>query len=137
MDNSNSNKIKGNKNIIEQVLKIPVELTHRNKNKQDLNKKKFEELVLVLEQIENRTYLINDEFNLDLSKYDELYYIVINNLLDLLYPVDIVNLIKFYCYGRIDDEGKIRPIIDNENNEIFLNNPQDLYNLIQTIVYKK
>ena len=96
MDKENVNKVKSSKNIIEQVLKIPTELTHRTKTKNDLNKRKFDELILALENIEGRSMLLVEEFNLDLSKYEELYYVAINNLLDLLYPVDVVNLIKFY-----------------------------------------
>lgn len=137
MENEKVEKVKNNKKIVEQILNVPLELTHRNKTKHDINKKKFEELILTLERLDNRTCLLNEEFVLDLTKFEESYYIVINNLLELLYTEDICNLIKFYVYGRLDDEGKVRPLIDNEGGEIVLNNPSELYNLIQQILSKR
>lgn len=137
MDKENVEKIKNNKKIIEQVLNIPTELTHRNKTKNDLIKKKFEELIITLEQIDNRSCLLNSDFSLNLINFEEPYYIIINNLLELLYPIEIVNLIKYYVYGRMDENGKIIPLTDNEGGEIILNNPGELYSLIQQILNRK
>lgn len=127
----NVSKIKNSQKIIEQVLQVPTNISHRSKTKSDIIKKKFEELILNLELLNNRSNLLFEEFNLDLEKYDELYYKVIYTLLDLTYSEQINNLIKFYLYGRIASDGSIIPILDSEGTEIFLQNPSDLYNLVQ------
>lgn len=128
----NVEKIKSSKQIVEKVLGSEINLSHRTRTKYDLDKKKFEDVIINLEQIEIRSNLLQTEFEIDLSKYETLYYNVIDNLLELLYPKEAIQLIKFYLYGRISNSGETIYLKDDKGNDIILENTTQLYNIIQT-----
>lgn len=130
----NVEKIKSSKQIVEKVLGSEVNLSHRNRTKYDLDKKRFENVILNLEQIELRANLLQNEFEIDLSKYETIYYTIIDNLFELLYPKEAIQLIKFYLYGRISNEGEAVYLKDNKGNDIVLENITQLYNLVQNLL---
>jgi hypothetical protein len=78
--------------------------------------------------------ILSLDFDLDLSKYEELYYNVINDLLSLMYPKEAIEIINFYLYSRTSPEGDNVVLKDIEGNEIILENSSQLYNIIQNIV---
>jgi len=130
----NVKKIKSSQKIIEHILGSPTKISHTTKTKYDLDKKKFSEIILNLEQMHIRSGILSLDFNLDLSKYEELYYNVINDLFSLLYPKEAVEIINFYLYSRKSPEGNDVILKDLEGNEIILENPSQLYNIVQNIV---
>ncbi len=130
----NVEKIKSSRQIVEKVLGSEVNLSHRNRTKYDLDKKRFENVILNLEQIELRSNLLQNEFEIDLSKYETIYYTIIDNLFELLYPKEAIQLIKFYLYGRISNEGEAVYLKDNKGNDIVLENITQLYNLVQNLL---
>lgn len=130
----NVEKIKSSRQIVEKVLGSEVNLSHRNRTKYDLDKKRFENVILNLEQIELRANLLQNEFEIDLSKYETIYYTIIDNLFELLYPKEAIQLIKFYLYGRISNEGEAVYLKDNKGNDIVLENITQLYNLVQNLL---
>lgn len=133
----NIEKIKSSQKIIEHVLGSETKVSHRTKTKYDLDKKKFENIILNLEQLETRTNILINDFNLDLSKFENIYYEVINNLFSLLYPKEVIDIINFYLYGRMTTEGDIVVLKDTEGNEILIENISQLYNVIQNIMNGK
>lgn len=133
----NVEKIKSSQKIIEHVLGSETKVSHRTKTKYDLDKKKFENIILNLEQLETRTNILINDFNLDLSKFEDIYYEVINNLFSLLYPKEVIDIINFYLYGRMTTEGDIVVLKDTEGNEILIENISQLYNVIQNIMNGK
>jgi hypothetical protein len=130
----NVEKIKSSQKIVEHVLGSTTKVSHRTKTKYDLDKKKFENIILNLEQISARSGILSLDFDLDLSKYEELYYNVINDLLSLMYPKEAIEIINFYLYSRTSPEGDNVVLKDIEGNEIILENSSQLYNIIQNIV---
>jgi len=133
----NVEKIKSSQKIIEHVLGSETKVSHRTKTKYDLDKKKFENIILNLEQLETRTNILINDFNLDLSKFEDIYYEVINNLFSLLYPKEVIDIINFYLYGRMTTEGDMVVLKDTEGNEILIENISQLYNVIQNIMNGK
>lgn len=131
----NVEKIKSSQKIVEHVLGSQTKVSHRTKTKYDLDKKKFENIILNLEQLETRTNILINDFNLDLSKFEDIYYEVINNLFSLLYPKEVIDIINFYLYGRMSPEGDVVVLKDVEGNEIVVDNPSQLYNIVQNILH--
>jgi hypothetical protein len=41
-----------------------------------------------------------------------------------------MELIGFYLYDRVNSDGTMNPIIVNDKDEVILNNPTDLWNLM-------
>lgn len=129
----NIDKIKSSKKIIDQVLNTETKISHRTRTIHDINKKKFESIITNLEQIELRSHILNTDFSIDLSKYEDIYHNVIDNMFELLYSPEALKLIKFYLYGRIDANGESVRLEDTKGNEIPLDNITQLYNLIQNM----
>lgn len=131
----NVEKIKSSQKIVEHVLGSTTKVSHRTKTKYDLDKKKFENIILNLEQIEIRSNIVTTDFNIDLSKYEDIYYAVIDDLFSLLYPKEAVDIINFYLYGRMSPEGDVVVLKDVDGNEIVIENPSQLYNVVQNILH--
>lgn len=123
-------QIKVSKSIIENILDSKTEITFKNRTKYDLDKKCFENIIINLERLDIRTSLLISEINLDLTKYDEPYYIVIKELLELLYSKEIIEVIYFYLYNRILPNGEANQLLDKKGNVIPLNSPGELFDVI-------
>lgn len=90
-----------------------------------------------METIEVKTALLNSEFRIDLTEYNEIFYIAIDNLMELCFNKKITDIISFYLYERINPDGSINPIQDSKGNEIILENPSDLWYLIKLLQQEK
>jgi hypothetical protein len=133
MDNEKE-KHANNINIsISELLNSKTVLKRKKKTEEDLNKELFENIVTALEKTNIRSELSLLELNLDLSKYDEPFYTIIESLLELNFGKNAVDLIYFYIFDRVDEEGNNRMLIDESGNEYILQNPGDLWELIQII----
>jgi hypothetical protein len=77
--------------------------------------------------------MLTIDLDIDLNKYDEVFYNVIDDLLILRFGKNIAEIIFFYVYDRIDEEGNIAGLRDAVGNSIVLENVHDLWHLIQNI----
>jgi hypothetical protein len=93
----------------------------------------FEKIIIALERANIRTALAGTEFKIDLSKYDETFYEVIDNLMLMHFGKQAAEVIFFYVYERINPDGSINELRDVNDNPIVLNNPSDLWDLINVI----
>jgi hypothetical protein len=80
-----------------------------------------------------RSNMLTVDLDIDLTKYDETFYDVVDNLLILSFGKNIAEIIFFYVYDRIDQDGNIASLSDLDGNKIVLQNVHDLWNLIQNI----
>lgn len=78
---------------------------------------------------QNITY---NEFGIDLIKYDELLYTVIDQLILLKFGPELCKIVYFYLYERRNPDGSLN-IISNEQTkeEIKLDKPEDLWNFLE------
>jgi hypothetical protein len=81
-----------------------------------------------------RSNVLNVDLDIDLTKYDETFYDVLDNLLILHFGKNIAEIIFFYVYDRIDQEGNIASLRDSKGNSIVLENVYDLWALVQSII---
>ena len=58
---------------------------------------------------------------------------MVDDLLILRFGKDVAEIIFFYIYDRIDEEGNIAKLSDADGNSIVLENVHDLWHLIQNI----
>jgi hypothetical protein len=80
-----------------------------------------------------RSNVLTVDLDIDLTKYDETFYDVLDNLLILNFGKNIAEIIFFYVYDRIDQDGNIASLSDSKGNSIVLENVHDLWNLVQSI----
>jgi hypothetical protein len=121
------------KSTIETLIGASTTLKRRRKTEEDFNKEKFEIIIRTLEEVEVRSTLLEEDFNLGLQKYDDKFYIIIDNLLELYLGKEVMELVDFYLFGRINNDGTANEILDSQGNAIPLNNPSDLWDIIQFI----
>lgn len=121
------------KKSIDLILGSDTTLTRRKKTQVDVTRELFNKIIINLEQANTRSFLLSGDFNLDLTKYDDVFYDAIDNLIILHFGKEASELIFFYLYDRINPEGNIQGLVDPNGTEIFLQNPDDLWMLLQVV----
>lgn len=107
----------------------------RKKKKKQIEKKKelFIAVINSIDQIITRQNLMYADLQLDFAKYDEAFLDTIDALIILHFGKEGAELISWYLWERVDPDGSINFLIDDENNEIRLNNPSELWDLLLRI----
>jgi hypothetical protein len=123
----------GVKTTLETMIGTDLSLKRKKKSEYDLNKELFEKIIIALERTNIRTALVGTEFNVDLSKYDETFYEVIDNLMLMQFGKQAAEVIFFYVYERMNPDGTINELRDVNDNPIILNSPSELWDLINVI----
>jgi hypothetical protein len=123
----------GVKQTLETMIGTDLSLKRKKKSEHDLNRELFEKIIIALERTNIRTALVGTEFDIDLSKYDETFYEVIDNLMLMHFGKQASEVIFFYVYERMNPDGSINELRDTNDTPIVLNNPTDLWDLINVI----
>jgi hypothetical protein len=120
---------------IDTLLKTNSVVRRKKRSESEKKLELFKQIIYSLEEVQTRSYLAGYELNIDLSNYDEKFLEIIDGLLYINYGKDCYDLITFYLLDRINPEdGSINPvIIDETGEEVILNTPYDLYNLMRRV----
>jgi hypothetical protein len=129
----NKKHAQGVKQTLETMIGTDLSLKRKKKSEHDVNRDMFEKIVIALEKANVRTAIVGSEFDLDLSKYDESFYEVIDNLIMMQFGKQAAEVIFFYVYERMNPDGSINELRDVNDNPIVLNNPTDLWELVNVI----
>jgi len=129
----NKKHAQGVKQTLETMIGTDLSLKRKKKSEHDVNRDMFEKIVIALEKANIRTAIVGSEFDLDLSKYDESFYEVIDNLIMMQFGKQAAEVIFFYVYERMNPDGSINELRDVNDNPIVLNNPTDLWELVNVI----
>jgi hypothetical protein len=133
MENKGEKHAQEIKTTLETMIGTDLSLKRKKKNEKDLNRDMFEKIIIALEKVNIRTTIVSNEFDLDLNKYDESFYEVIDNLIMMQFGKQASEVIFFYVYERIHPDGSINELMDANNNPVMLNNPTDLWELVNLI----
>jgi len=133
MENKGEKHAQGVKQTLETMIGTDLSLKRKKKSEHDLNKELFEKIIIALERANIRTALVGTEFDVDLSKYDETFYEVIDNLMLMQFGKQAAEVIFFYVYERMNPDGTINELRDTNDTPIVLNSPSDLWDLINVI----
>ena len=133
MENKGEKHAQGVKQTLETMIGTDLSLKRKKKSEHDLNKELFEKIIIALERANIRTALVGTEFDIDLSKYDETFYEVVDNLLLMQFGKQAAEVIFFYVYERMNPDGSINELRDINDTPIVLNSPTDLWDLINVI----
>ena len=133
MENKGERHAQGVKQTLETMIGTDLSLKRKKKSEHDFNRDMFEKIIIALEKVNIRTAIIGTEFDLDLSKYDESFYEVIDNLVMMQFGKQASEVIFFYVYERMNPDGSINELRDINDNPVILNNPTDLWELVNLI----
>jgi hypothetical protein len=123
----------GIKKSIDNIIGSDTYLKPKRKTEEDIQREKFEKVILTLEEIEIRAIILGNDLGLDLSTYDEKFYQVIDGLLGLHFGKEANEVIFFYLYERLNPDGSMNSLIDKNDNRVELNSPSDLWEIVKQI----
>jgi len=122
------------KMTVDEILNSNSIVRKRRKTESDKNTEMFRQIINNIEYINNRSYLVHQEFGMDMNTYDEKFLEVIDVMLYMMYGKDCYELISFYLFHRLNEDGTINPVIIEETGqEVRLESPYELYNLMKEI----
>jgi hypothetical protein len=124
---------KGIKQSIENIIGTDTVLRRKKKSEDDLNRESFEKIIQTMEEIQVRDVLMLAELGLDYSSYNEKFYEVIDRLFSLYFGEQASEVIFFYIYERINPDGSVNDLVDQEGKTVPLNSPSDLWYLVNYI----
>ena len=126
-------EVEGIKQSLENILNADFKIKRKKRTELDIQRDLFFKIVLSLEKLNMRSNVLNIDLDIDLTKYDEVFYNTIDDLLLLHFGKTIAEIIFFYVYDRIDQEGNITYLNDSNGNPVVLDNVNDLWHLIKNI----
>jgi hypothetical protein len=126
----------GIKKSIEDIIGSGTVLKRKKKTEDDVNRESFEKTILLMDQIQTRGVLLHAELGLDYSNYDEKFYEIIDRLFQIHFGREAAEIIFFYTYERINPDGSINELVDENDQIITLTSPTDLWYLVNHIKNK-
>tara|TARA_B110000503_G_scaffold97893_1_gene146772 strand:- start:3011 stop:3418 length:408 start_codon:yes stop_codon:yes gene_type:complete len=97
----------------------------------------FIESMELLEQTWIRSNESYEKFKINLLEYEEQFYQIIEGFILLKYGIWKAEIILWYIFSRVDEENNIFPLTyiikDNEEEDVILNNPTDLWEFLNKI----
>jgi hypothetical protein len=138
LENKLPEEVEGIKQSLENILNADFKIKRKKRTELDIQRDLFFKIILSLEKLNMRSNMLNIDLDIDLTKYDEVFYDTIDDLLLLYFGKNIAEIVFFYVYDRIDQDGNIIYVNDSNGNPVILDNVNDLWNLIQNInkIYK-
>lgn len=104
--------------------------------KELMEKKLFIEIIEALKKIEDRRDFMQDEIGMDMTAYEDQFFIVIENLLRLHFNKEQQAIIQLYLYQLVPDkdwDGTITIQKDNKEQVVPFREPSDLWNVVSSL----
>jgi|TARA_R110000823_G_C15661253_1_gene472088 hypothetical protein len=119
------------KQSLDQLLQADTSIKRKNKKSYDQKRDLFINVVNQFEHAITKSYLLEKDFKIDMSKYEENFYQIIDSLILLSFGKDVYGLLQFYFYERFNPDGSENGlIIDETDEEIFVKDATELWDLI-------
>jgi hypothetical protein len=119
------------KQSLDQLLQADTSIKRKNKKSYDQKRDLFLNVINQFENAITKSYLLEKDFKIDMSKYEENFYQIIDSLILLSFGKDIYELLSFYFYERYNPDGSENGlIIEETGEEVFIKDALELWDLI-------
>ena len=101
-----------------------------------MDKKLFIEIIDTLKKIEDRKDFLQDEIGMDMTVYEDQFFLVIENLIKLHFNQEQQALIRLYLYElRVEEDWDGTITIEQDNNEkvVQFKTAADLWKIISIL----
>lgn len=115
---------------VDSIIGTKTIIRRRKKNNSEKNRELFFNVINSIEELNVRQNLMYGDLNLDFADYDEKFFEVIDTLIYMNFGKQCTEVIGFYLYERMNADGTLNPIMVDDNKELFLETPYDLWNLL-------
>ena len=127
---SNLDKNEELKREFDALLNTSTSLKRKKKNTADRKREIFLQIINMCESVITREILLTADFKLNFDNYNEDFYYIIDSLLLLYLGKDGFELVSFYLYDRLNPDGSINYLMDENEKEVILETAEDLFNLL-------
>ena len=95
------------------------------------NREFFKKIILTLAHLNTRSMGLKHDYKVDFMEYDDIFFNIIESLLNLHFNKDQKSIIEWYLYDKFLPTGEIL-ILTNQNTgeEIPSDTPDDIWELI-------
>jgi hypothetical protein len=116
-------------------------LNIKSRTKNPTEKDLFVEIINLLDECWIRSNVIEGQFGLGITNYEEPFYIVAENLIYMHYGDWQGDIILWWLFERLDEEGSLLPINLNDHDkkleeEVFIETVEELWHFIKKIEKK-
>lgn len=119
------------KQSLDQLLQADTSIKRKNKKSYDQKRDLFINVVNQFEHAITKSYLLEKDYKIDMSKYEESFYQIIDSLILLSFGKDVYELLSFYFYERYNPDGSENGlIIEETGEEVFVKDAMELWDLI-------
>ena len=118
------------KEILESILGTTIHFTSDEIDKEAKIKLEFTRIIGLFEEAWQRQHKLYDEFRMDISTIDDIYFQVIESLIHFCFEPVAAEAILFYIYTRFDNEQKVVPFLDDMGEEHIFNNKEELWDYL-------
>ena len=125
-----NNNYKNVQSAIDDLLNIKCSVRRKRRSEKNKKKELFMHIMNNMESAIIRSNVAFSDFGVDYSDYDEVYFSTIDALLLLAFGKDSAELILYYVWDRLNPDGTINPIYDENENEIVLKDIHQLWDLL-------
>ena len=115
---------------VDTIIGTKTLIRRKRKSNSDKKRELFFSLINNIDELTVRQNLMYADLNLDFSNYDEKFFTVIDALLYMHFGKQCMEVISFYLYERLNADGTMNSIITEDETEIILNSPYELWNLL-------
>lgn len=129
----NLNEFRHVQNAVDKLLNVKTVTKRKKKTDSDKKKELFVQIINGVEELHARQNILYADIRIDFGTYDELFFKVIDQLIDLHFGSKSANLIGFYLYDRMNPDGSINPIFTDDGHEILLQDAYQLWDLLKAI----
>lgn len=124
------NSYKNIQDAVNSVLNVQSFVKKKTGNKVEKKREQFVQIINMIEEAIVRSNIMYSEMQVDFSQYDEKFFIIIDNLLFATYGPECYDLISFYLWERMDENGDSVSLMDTFGNHIEFKSPYDLWEAI-------
>jgi hypothetical protein len=118
---------------INEILNIKSLLRKKRKSQTDKKRELFISVINSIERLITRQNLMYSDFQLDFANYDDPFLDTIDALIVLHFGKEGAEIIVYYLWDRLNDDGTVNPLMDEGGSEIYLNNAGELWDLLVKI----
>lgn len=119
---------------LQQTVAAKIRIKKKQQPKEIVDKKLFIEIIKALKEIEDRSDFLAEELGMDVTQYEEKYFLVIENLLKMHFKKEQLALIQYYVYQLPNEQefdGTVQITRGKETLQMEFTTPEDLWAAIQ------
>jgi hypothetical protein len=127
------NEFRQIQNAVDKLLNVKTIAKRKKKGDSDKKRELFFQIIQNIEEIHVRQNLLYADIKVDFGNYDEPFFTIIDQLIELHFGPKSAHLIGFYLYDRMNADGSINALLTDDGHELFLQDAYQLWELLKAV----